>query len=316
MKRYYLGLGSNLEDRLGHMATACEEIGRRVERWSVSSIYETEPVGGPDQDPYLNAVMAVDSDLEPLEMLDLLQRIESDHGRAREVRWGPRTLDLDIVAWEGPEFTDDRLTVPHTRAHERSFVLEPLAELSPDANVGHGRTAADALREAGDDGVDRLARDWLPPVSRLVPNLLVAGQFLLFGAVGIGVITTGTIPSDVDLRVILGGVSIVAGAALALWSAQLLGSGMTASPVPAPQARMVESGPYSVIRHPIYTGVCLTMIGLAVLFGSWLAGAMAFALVPYLWFKSGYEERQLRLRFPGYRAYRREVPWRLIPYVT
>jgi 7,8-dihydro-6-hydroxymethylpterin-pyrophosphokinase/isoprenylcysteine carboxyl methyltransferase (ICMT) family protein YpbQ len=273
-------------------------------------------VGGPDQDPYLNAVMAVDSDAEPLEMLDLLQRIESDHGRTRTIRWGPRTLDLDIVAWEGPEFTDARLTVPHPRAHERSFVLKPLAELWPDANVGHGRSALDALQEVGDDGVDFLARDWLPPVSRLVPNLLVTGQFLLFGAVGVGVIATGTVPSGVDLGVILGGVAILTGAALALWSAQLLGSAMTASPVPVPQAAMVDSGPYSVVRHPIYTGVCLTMIGLAGLFGSWPAGIMATALVPYLWFKTGYEERQLRLRFPDYRAYRRDVPWRLIPYVT
>lgn len=316
MNRYLIALGSNLDDRLAHLTSACQEIGGRVGDWSVSSVYETEPVGGPEQGPFLNAVMAADSDLGPYEMLDLLQEVESHHGRERAVRWGPRTLDLDIVAWDGPGFAEERLTVPHPRARERAFVLEPLAELWPDADVGGGLTAVDALQRLDRRGVDRLARVWVPSVPRAVPNALIAGQFAVVAIVAILVLTTGSLPERLDPVVILGALSVFAGSVLALWSARLLGAGMTASPVPAPHAELVESGPYRVVRHPIYTGVWLIMLGAAVSFESWPAALAATLLAVYLWLKAGYEERLLRMRFAGYRSYRERVPWRLVPYVT
>lgn len=316
MTRYFIALGSNVGDRLGHLIGACREIGGLMRDWKVSSIYETEPVGGPAQDPFLNAVMAVDTDLEPLALLDLLQEIEAGHDRERTVRWGPRTLDLDVVAWNGPPYSDERLTIPHARADERGFVLEPLAEHWPDADVGDGRSASEALAEVDGEGVDLLSREWIPPVSHVVARLLVGGQLVIFAAVAVALVLTGSLPTGITVTIAVGALAVVSGLALALVSARLLGSAITASPVPSPGARLVESGPYRLVRHPIYTGVCLTLLGAAISFESLLALTAALVLVPYLWFKTGYEERQLRMKFIGYRAYQRRVPWRLIPFVT
>lgn len=316
MTRYYIGLGSNVDDRLGHLVGACQEIGERAQRVETSPIYETEPVGGPDQDPFLNAVAAVDTDLGPLELLDVLQRIEEEHDRERTVRWGPRTLDLDIVAWQGPPYSDERLTIPHPRAAKRGFVLEPLAECWPDADVGEGRRAGEVISAVDRSGVDFLARYWMPPVSRLRPNLLVAGQIVVFAAVAAGILLTGGLPATLGVTVVVGAAALLAGIGLMLASARLLGPALTASPVPAPGGLLVESGPYRLVRHPIYTGVCLTMIGASALFGSLTALAAAVFLVPYLWLKTGFEERQLRMHYIGYRAYQGRVRWRLIPFVT
>jgi 2-amino-4-hydroxy-6-hydroxymethyldihydropteridine diphosphokinase len=313
---YYIGLGSNVGDRLGHLVGACHEIGERVRSLDTSSIYETDPVGGPDQDPFLNAVAAVDTDLEPLAMLDLLQQIEEIHGRERTVRWGPRTLDLDIVAWDGPPYADDRLTIPHPRATGRGFVLEPLAECWPEVDVGGEQSARVALSTVDRSGVDFLARRWIPPVSRLPANLLVAGQIVFFAAVAVGIVFAGSLPVAPTVAVVLGTLTLIAGIAVMLASARLLGPALTASPVPTPGGLLVEAGPYRLVRHPIYTGVCLTMIGASVLLGSLPALASSLLLVPYLWLKTSYEERQLRMRYIGYRAYQERVPWRLIPYVT
>lgn len=316
MNRYFVALGSNVGDRLGHLSGACRELGEEVRVLGASSMYETEPVGGPDQDPFLNAVVAVETELGPLPMLDLLQKVESEHGRERTVEWGPRTLDLDIVAWDGPDFSDDRLVIPHPRAAERAFVLEPLAENWPDAAVGGGITAAQALSAVDRSGVDFLARDWIPPVSRIRPNLLVGGQMLILGLVALGIALSGDIPDGLTATPVLGALAMMAGLTFMLVSARLLGPAITASPVPTAGARLVERGPYRLVRHPIYTGVCLTVIGAAILFESLPALITAMALIPYLWFKTLYEERLLRMHFVGYRAYQTRVRWRLIPYVT
>ena len=317
MTRYYIGLGSNMGDRLEHLVGAVHEIGELAESWSVSSVYETDPVGGPEQAPFLNAVVAVDTSLTPLELLLALQQIEARHERERTVRWGPRTLDLDIVAWEGRPHVEEQLVIPHPRAKERAFVLKPLMEIGPEVEVGDGLTVSEALSTVDRDGVDRLAGDWMPPRSRVLPYALVAGQFVIFAAVAAGVIVSGSLPDEAGLSVILGGVALVGGALIALWASWLLGPGMTASPVPSSRAtQLVDSGPYRWVRHPIYTGVCLIMLGTAGLFASWPATVAALALVPYLLAKSSYEERQLRLRFSDYKAYQRRVPWRLLPYVT
>lgn len=316
MTRYFIALGSNVGDRLGHLSGAVRGLGEAVRVLGASSMYETEPVGGPDQDPYLNAVVAVETGLEPLPLLDLLQEIESEHGRERTVEWGPRTLDLDIVAWDGPALSGDRLVVPHPRAAQRAFVLEPLAENWPDAVVGDGVTAIQALRGVDRSGVDFLAEDWIPPVSRIRPNLLVTGQMLILGLVALGIFLSGDIPAGLTVSAVVGALATIAGLGFMLVSARLLGPAITASPVPAAGARLVEWGPYRLVRHPIYTGVCLTVLGAAILFESLPALITALALIPYLWFKTLYEERQLRMHFVGYRAYQARVRWRLIPYVT
>jgi 2-amino-4-hydroxy-6-hydroxymethyldihydropteridine diphosphokinase len=138
MPRAYVGLGSNMGDRERmlwgaiHMLTFNPE----VEVVAVSSIRETDPVGFEDQPRYLNAAAAIDTELEPRALLDLLLSIERELGRTREgPRFGPRTIDLDLLLY-GDEFVDEPgLTVPHPRLHERRFVLEPLAELDPDLTV-------------------------------------------------------------------------------------------------------------------------------------------------------------------------------------
>lgn len=129
MTRAYLGLGSNLGDRRAHLRAAIDAMAAVV---AVSPVYETEPVGGPDQDPYLNVVVELDTDLDARGLLELCQRAETAAGRVRVARWGPRTLDVDVLWVDGEIVDDDDLQVPHPRMWERRFVLAPLADLAPD----------------------------------------------------------------------------------------------------------------------------------------------------------------------------------------
>lgn len=138
MPRVYVGLGSNLGDRERmiwgaiHMLTFSPE----VEVAAVSSLRETEPVGLLDQPPFLNAAAAVDTELGPRELLDLLLTVERELGRTRDgPRFGPRSIDLDLLLYDDEIVDEPGLTVPHPRLHERVFALEPLAELAPDLVV-------------------------------------------------------------------------------------------------------------------------------------------------------------------------------------
>jgi 2-amino-4-hydroxy-6-hydroxymethyldihydropteridine diphosphokinase len=135
--RAFLGLGSNLGDRWGHLRRAVDQLraGNRAPVTAVSQGYETEPVGGPEgQGPYLNLVveLAVAPDADPYRLLEECRRLEAAAGRVRAVRWGPRTLDADVLWIDGVALDDEELTVPHPRWQERRFVLAPLAELAPD----------------------------------------------------------------------------------------------------------------------------------------------------------------------------------------
>ncbi len=128
--RAFLGLGSNLGDRHARLLRAVAGLPDLV---AVSSLYETEPVGGPPgQGPYLNLVVELDTELGPRDLLELARRLETEAGRQRGQRWGPRTLDVDVLL-VGDEVVDDEdLVVPHPRMWERRFVVAPLAELAPD----------------------------------------------------------------------------------------------------------------------------------------------------------------------------------------
>jgi 2-amino-4-hydroxy-6-hydroxymethyldihydropteridine diphosphokinase len=131
--RAYLGIGSNLGDRLAYLQLAVDHLavapGVRVT--AVSPVYETDPVGGPVQDDFLNAVVAVDTDLDPDALLTACAAAETAAQRVRDVRWGPRTLDVDVLWIDGYTSTDPVLTVPHPRMAERAFVLAPLHDLDP-----------------------------------------------------------------------------------------------------------------------------------------------------------------------------------------
>lgn len=127
--RAFLSLGSNLGDRRSLLRDAVDSLPDVV---AVSPIYETAPVGGPEQDNFLNLVVQLETALTPTQLLGVCHRIESSAERVREVRWGPRTLDIDIIWMDGVTMDDERLTIPHPRWKERRFVLAPLRDLAPD----------------------------------------------------------------------------------------------------------------------------------------------------------------------------------------
>ncbi len=134
MTRAYLGLGSNLGDRAAQLQRAVDELAAtpEIRVAAVSRVYETTPVGGPEQGDYLNAVVAIDTGLAPRELLAVAQRIEQLADRVRTVRWGPRTLDVDVLLVGDEEVDEPDLQVPHPRLHERAFVLAPLRDVAPD----------------------------------------------------------------------------------------------------------------------------------------------------------------------------------------
>jgi len=142
-----IALGSNLGDRELNIDSAVAEIAKIIEVTHLSTNHETDPVGGPDQPKYLNAVLIGESLLTPEELLKALLAIESRLGRVREIHWGPRTIDLDLIIVDNEKIHSPDLVLPHPRAHERRFVLEPWAEIDPEAVLpGHGRVEEILLR--------------------------------------------------------------------------------------------------------------------------------------------------------------------------
>lgn len=129
-----LGLGSNLGDRQAHLAGAVRALGawEGIAVSGVSSLWETPPWGIEDQPHFLNACVLIETSLSPIAVLDACLAIERDHGRERSLRWGPRTLDMDVLYYDDVEMADDRLILPHPRMLLRSFVLAPLTEIAPE----------------------------------------------------------------------------------------------------------------------------------------------------------------------------------------
>ena len=148
----YVGFGSNLGDPARTLRLALARVASLGRLEAVSPIYRTAPIGGVAQSDFLNGVAHVRTELEPEPLLLGLLAIELEFGRERTVRFGPRTLDLDLLWYEGVERSDDRLTLPHPRAHEREFVLRPLCDIAPGLEL-HGRTAADLLAALPAQGV-------------------------------------------------------------------------------------------------------------------------------------------------------------------
>ena len=134
MSRAYVALGSNLGDRAAHLQFAVDALAGAdgICVVAVSRVYETAPVGGPPQDAYLNAVAAIETERTPHALLELGQGIERDAQRVRNERWGPRTLDVDLLLYDDERVNDPDLTLPHPRMWERGFVLAPLRDVAPD----------------------------------------------------------------------------------------------------------------------------------------------------------------------------------------
>ena len=157
-----IAIGSNLGEPLETIQNAVSALWVALDLKAASRVYETAPVGGPAQSAYLNAVVVGTTQMSPQRLLRTMQDIEHDHGRVRKERWGPRTLDLDLIQYGDPVFDTDvrlateALTLPHPRAHERAFVLVPWADADAEATLrvdGQVRRVAELLAEVGRDGV-------------------------------------------------------------------------------------------------------------------------------------------------------------------
>lgn len=152
----YVGLGANLDDPIAHVSRALDELGQLPDTTLVSrsALYRSAPMGPPDQPDYINAVCALSTGLCADALLDALRALEAQHGRLRDgTRWGPRTLDLDILLYGDESIQAEHLKVPHPGMAERAFVLYPLAEIAPDLNVPGLGTLQGLLRCCPRDGL-------------------------------------------------------------------------------------------------------------------------------------------------------------------
>ena len=155
----YLGLGSNIGDRLENLRGALYHLNNAPEILvqKVSPVYETIPVGGPQQPDYFNAAVEIDTNLEAENLLELCLSFEQKMGRIRGVHWGPRIIDMDILLYGELIINTERLKIPHHHMHERAFVLKPLADIAPD--IMHpvlGLTVREMLAGVGDSGVRKI----------------------------------------------------------------------------------------------------------------------------------------------------------------
>jgi 2-amino-4-hydroxy-6-hydroxymethyldihydropteridine diphosphokinase len=149
----YIGLGANLDQPQQQLEQAFIELARLPNSALIaqSSLYHSKPVGPQDQPDYVNAVALLETQLEPLDLLDALQQLEQDHGRIRKRHWGERTLDLDIILIDDCVIDNERLKVPHPFAQQRSFVLYPLSEITPELVFPNGKTLEQLLTELDND---------------------------------------------------------------------------------------------------------------------------------------------------------------------
>ena len=162
MPRVFLGIGANLGDRLASLQRAVDLLAvRGVRTVACSRVWATAPLGGPpDQPEFLNVVVEVDpGSLEPADVLAAANAVEAELGRVRETRWGPRTIDIDVLLWDDLRSDDPALTLPHPRMHERAFVVLPLLDLDPNPRLPDGRRLVELPAPAGE------ARPYAPPLA-------------------------------------------------------------------------------------------------------------------------------------------------------
>jgi 2-amino-4-hydroxy-6-hydroxymethyldihydropteridine diphosphokinase len=154
----YIGIGANLGDARQHVNLAIAALDHLPNTRLVasSSLYRTAPMGYLDQPDFVNAVAAVDTQLDPHALLAALREIETRHGRVRDFKDAPRTLDLDVLLYEQLTLADEVLHVPHPRMHERAFVLAPLAEIAPEANIPNLGGVAEWLGRCADQQIEKL----------------------------------------------------------------------------------------------------------------------------------------------------------------
>ncbi|MXX32098.1 MAG: 2-amino-4-hydroxy-6-hydroxymethyldihydropteridine diphosphokinase [Chloroflexi bacterium] len=152
----FLGLGANLGDRRATLRAAAQRIREVVTDVRVSSLYESEAWGVTDQPMFLNAVACGLTDLQPLELLEAMQSIETELGRVRNARWGPRAIDIDILLYGAESIDEPRLVVPHPYMTQRSFVLRPLADLAAGLTLPDGSLVGEWLTTVSQDELRRI----------------------------------------------------------------------------------------------------------------------------------------------------------------
>ena len=177
--RAAIGLGSNLGDRDGHLQRGIEALGHLGSVVRVSSSYETSPIGGPEQGAYLNAVVVLDTNLDPRSLLEELLDVEKQEGRERRVRWGPRTLDLDLLLYGDLSVDEEGLTVPHPELTARRFALVPLLEAWPKAMLPDGTRLDTFLAAVADQSVTSVGKATLTPED--LPSWAPVALFLIVG---------------------------------------------------------------------------------------------------------------------------------------
>ncbi|MEX2279296.1 MAG: 2-amino-4-hydroxy-6-hydroxymethyldihydropteridine diphosphokinase [Acidimicrobiia bacterium] len=313
--RATIALGSNLGNRLTQLRNGLAGLRELGQVEAVSSLYETDPVGGPRQGRYLNAVVLIETDLGPDTLLEGLHRIEGSSDRTRDVHWGPRTLDLDLITYGDRRISEPHLVLPHPRAHERRFVLAPLAEVAPDARLSDGSTPGEAITHTLDQKIERWGGAWPDEAPRMGKEATwwVIGQFGSLTAWLVVVVLT----ADPVRTLSLGAGALVAlgGLALGVGAVSSFGTRITPSPQPREEAGLVDGGVYRLVRHPMYGAVFLSTFGVAVAAGSITGAVVSLVILGFLRLKSGREERILGIVVDGYEHYRARVRHRLIPWI-
>lgn len=157
MKKAYLGIGGNIGDTKSNIEESIEILkkNKHISVTDVSSFYETEPVGYKEQDWFLNVVVEVETSLSPLELLEYCQFVENELKRVRVIRWGPRTIDVDILLFEDFESQEEVLTVPHPRMTERAFAMIPLYEINKDIKI-YGEDIKDIVKNLDGEEIRKL----------------------------------------------------------------------------------------------------------------------------------------------------------------
>ena len=149
-----IGLGSNIGDRQKNIITAIQKLGmhQKISIEKISSLYETKPVGVTAQPDFLNGAISIATDLTPHKLLEVCLDVECQMGRIRDLRWGPRNIDIDILVYDDHVIMDEVLHIPHPRLHERSFVLIPLQEIAEGIPIYHGQTPGQLLEKLNENG--------------------------------------------------------------------------------------------------------------------------------------------------------------------
>ncbi len=319
MTRAVIALGSNLGDRLENLEFAVEALGSLGELVGVSDLYETAPVGGPEQGPYLNAVAILETGVAARNLLAALHDIEHLRGRTRRFRWEARTLDLDLLLYGTETHTDEACTIPHPRLLERRFVIEPLLNAWPDAVLPDGTKVATFAASVGDQEVTALGawRSLAPPSKGFHGRggWWVVAQVLMILAVALALGAGGPSLPGGNVVSLAGIAVIVAGVVESALGLLQLGERLTPFPEPLDGGGMVHGGVYAAVRHPIYGGIVVAMVGAALFQLSAVGlGAGVIAGV-FFWWKASREEARLLRRFPQYADYRARTRARLVPWV-